>query len=185
MRVHLTRILSALKNLQASHEPLLRKVQANVFHGNSLVCPRIPTQCCRCRQKGTAHRVPLIRWFLLSLARHRPYTAPSDKTADPGAASCPRRQRCVRRLRQFSDYVEHCEGPREIGKLSAEPVVREYEAAATEFEGGRSRLTRQPAVSHTPPAAFFTEVGSQRVYPPGPAPLARLGRLEAWLTSFR
>jgi hypothetical protein len=28
------------------------------------------------------------------------------------------------------DYVEHCEGATEIGKLSAEAVVREYEAAA-------------------------------------------------------
>jgi hypothetical protein len=33
------------------------------------------------------------------------------------------------------DYVEHCEGATEIGKLSAEAVVREYEAAAKEIEG--------------------------------------------------
>jgi hypothetical protein len=32
------------------------------------------------------------------------------------------------------DYVEHCEGATEIGKLSAEAVVREYEAAAKEIE---------------------------------------------------
>jgi hypothetical protein len=32
------------------------------------------------------------------------------------------------------DYVEHCDGATEIGKLSAEAVVREYEAAAKEIE---------------------------------------------------
>ena len=32
------------------------------------------------------------------------------------------------------DYVEHHEGATEIGKLSAEAVVREYEAAAKEIE---------------------------------------------------
>ena len=31
------------------------------------------------------------------------------------------------------DYVEHHEGATEIGKLSAEAVVREYEAAAKEM----------------------------------------------------
>jgi len=30
--------------------------------------------------KGVAHRARRIRWFLLSLARHRPYTALSDRT---------------------------------------------------------------------------------------------------------
>src|ERR1700694_6359896 len=60
--------------------PFLRKVRTNVFRGNWSVRPRIPTQYCRCRQKGGAHRVPRIRWFLLPLARHGPYTAPSDKT---------------------------------------------------------------------------------------------------------
>ena len=33
------------------------------------------------------------------------------------------------------DYVEHRDGTTEIGKLSAEAVVREYEAAAKEIEG--------------------------------------------------
>ncbi|WP_291861515.1 hypothetical protein [Bradyrhizobium sp.] len=32
------------------------------------------------------------------------------------------------------DYVEHCEGATEIGKLSAEAVVREYESAAKQIE---------------------------------------------------
>jgi len=32
------------------------------------------------------------------------------------------------------DYVEHRDGATEIGKLSAEAVVREYEAAAKEIE---------------------------------------------------
>jgi chromatin segregation and condensation protein Rec8/ScpA/Scc1 (kleisin family) len=43
-----------------------------------------------------------------------------------------------RRVREptiaIPDYVEHNEGATEIGKLSAEAVVREYEAAAKEIE---------------------------------------------------
>jgi hypothetical protein len=38
------------------------------------------------------------------------------------------------------DYVEHCEGATEIGKLSAEAVVREYEFAAKEIEGMGTEL---------------------------------------------
>ena len=38
------------------------------------------------------------------------------------------------------DYVEHSEGVTEIGKLSAEAVVREYEAAAKEIEGMGAEL---------------------------------------------
>lgn len=39
------------------------------------------------------------------------------------------------------DYVEHCDGATEIGKLSAEAVVREYEAAAKEIEAMGLELT--------------------------------------------
>src|SRR5437588_948985 len=35
---------------------------------------------------------------------------------------------------QMPDYVEHRDGATEIGKLSAEAVVREYEAAAKDIE---------------------------------------------------
>jgi hypothetical protein len=38
------------------------------------------------------------------------------------------------------DYVEHHEGATEIGKLSAEAVVREYEAAAKEIEAMGAQL---------------------------------------------
>lgn len=38
------------------------------------------------------------------------------------------------------DYVQHCDGATEIGKLSAEAVVREYEAAAKEIEGMGAEL---------------------------------------------
>jgi hypothetical protein len=38
------------------------------------------------------------------------------------------------------DYVEHCEGATEIGKLSAEAIVREYEAAAKDIEGMGAEL---------------------------------------------
>jgi hypothetical protein len=37
-------------------------------------------------------------------------------------------------------YVEHCEGATEIGKLSAEAVVREYEAAAKDIEAMGAEL---------------------------------------------
>jgi hypothetical protein len=40
-------------------------------------------------------------------------------------------------------YVEHREGVTEIGKLSAEAVVREYEAAAKEIEAMGSDLVEQ------------------------------------------
>jgi predicted nucleic acid-binding Zn-ribbon protein len=39
------------------------------------------------------------------------------------------------------DYVEHRDGATEIGKLSAEAVVREYEAAAKEIEAMGLELT--------------------------------------------
>jgi len=39
------------------------------------------------------------------------------------------------------DYVEHRDGATEIGKLSAEAVVREYEAAAKEIEAMGGELT--------------------------------------------
>ncbi len=39
------------------------------------------------------------------------------------------------------DYVEHSDGATEIGKLSAEAVVREYETAAKEIEAMGAELT--------------------------------------------
>jgi chromatin segregation and condensation protein Rec8/ScpA/Scc1 (kleisin family) len=42
--------------------------------------------------------------------------------------------------KSMPDYVEHCEGATEIGKLSAEAVVREYEAAAKEIEAMGAEL---------------------------------------------
>jgi hypothetical protein len=38
------------------------------------------------------------------------------------------------------DYVEHREGATEIGKLTAEAIVREYETAAKEIEGMGAQL---------------------------------------------
>jgi hypothetical protein len=38
------------------------------------------------------------------------------------------------------DYVEHREGATEIGKLTAEAIVREYETAAKEIEGMGTQL---------------------------------------------
>lgn len=42
--------------------------------------------------------------------------------------------------RAMPDYVQHTDGATEIGKLSAEAVVREYEAAAKEIEGMGAEL---------------------------------------------
>ena len=42
--------------------------------------------------------------------------------------------------KSIPDYVEHREEASEIGKLSAEAVVREYEAAAKEIEGMGAEL---------------------------------------------
>jgi hypothetical protein len=41
---------------------------------------------------------------------------------------------------EMPDYVEHREGATEIGKLSAEAVVREYEAAAKDIEAMGAEL---------------------------------------------
>src|SRR5947207_12979423 len=41
---------------------------------------------------------------------------------------------------QMPDYVEHRDGATEIGKLSAEAVVREYEAAAKESEASGAEV---------------------------------------------
>ena len=41
------------------------------------------------------------------------------------------------------DYVEHRDGATEIGKLSAEAVVREYEAAAKEIEAMGAELVER------------------------------------------
>jgi hypothetical protein len=44
------------------------------------------------------------------------------------------------------DYVEHRDGATEIGKLSAEAVVREYEAAAKDIEAQCEAMSRQTLV---------------------------------------
>src|SRR5256885_2408554 len=44
---------------------------------------------------------------------------------------------------QTPDYVEHHDGTTEIGKLSAEAVVREYEAAAKEIEAMGAELVER------------------------------------------
>jgi hypothetical protein len=41
---------------------------------------------------------------------------------------------------EMPDYVEHTEGATEIGKLSAEAIVREYEAAAKDIEAMGAEL---------------------------------------------
>jgi hypothetical protein len=50
------------------------------------------------------------------------------------AAGPPRPRGNVRPLSPMPDYVEHRNGVNEVGKLSAEAVVREYDAAIKEIE---------------------------------------------------
>ncbi|MGY3698158.1 hypothetical protein ACVIGA_008238 [Bradyrhizobium sp. USDA 3240] len=52
----------------------------------------------------------------------------------------PRPRSNVRPLSPMPDYVEHRNGVNEVGKLSAEAVVREYEAAVKEIEALGSEL---------------------------------------------
>jgi hypothetical protein len=54
-------------------------------------------------------------------ALHDPHSSVASPTVDAPRLAMP-------------DYVEHREGATEIGKLSAEAVVREYEATAKEIE---------------------------------------------------
>src|SRR3978361_837310 len=44
---------------------------------------------------------------------------------------------------EIPDYVQHRDGATEIGKLSAEAVVREYEGAAKDNEAMGEELTRR------------------------------------------
>jgi hypothetical protein len=65
--------------------------------------------------------------------RHRPllHEARSAQT-DPPTVGAP--------TMAMPDYVEHRDGATEIGKLSAEAVVREYEATAKEIESMGAEL---------------------------------------------
>src|SRR4249919_1668053 len=49
----------------------------------------------------------------------------------------------VRSPATMPEYVEHRDGATEIGKLSAEAVVREYEAAAKEIEAMGAELVER------------------------------------------
>jgi hypothetical protein len=57
------------------------------------------------------------------------------------------------------DYVEHHEGATEIGKLSAEAVVREYEAAAKEIEAMGAELIERVAQCEAMTRDAFAVVG--------------------------
>ena len=63
---------------------------------------------------------------------------PSAKEPHPGNFAAPR---VGAPALAMPDYVEHRDGATEIGKLSAEAVVREYEAAAKEIEAMGLELT--------------------------------------------
>ena len=57
------------------------------------------------------------------------------------------------------DYVEHRDGATEIGKLSAEAVVREYEAAAKEIEAMGAELIERVAQCEAMTRDAFAVVG--------------------------
>ncbi len=63
--------------------------------------------------------------------RNRPPTQEADRAAPP---------RVNAPTMVMPDYVEHSAGATEIGKLSAEAVVREYEIAAREIEAMSAEL---------------------------------------------
>jgi hypothetical protein len=65
--------------------------------------------------------------------RHRPLVHETRSThIDPPTVGAP--------TMAMPDYVEHRDGATEIGKLSAEAVVREYEATAKEIESMGTEL---------------------------------------------
>src|SRR6476646_7326018 len=57
------------------------------------------------------------------------------------------------------DYVEHSEGATELGKLSAEAIVREYEAAAKEIEAMGAELIERVAQCEAMTRDAFAVVG--------------------------
>jgi len=59
------------------------------------------------------------------------------------------------------DYVEHSDGATEIGRLSAEAVVREYEAAAKDIEALMALVERDPT------AALRIDLGARTCTAPG------------------
>ena len=78
--------------------------------------------------------------------RHRPLPHEARSThIDPPTVGAPM-------LAMMPDYVEHRDGATEIGKLSAEAVVREYEATAKEIESMGTELLERvkqcEAMSH-------------------------------------
>jgi hypothetical protein len=85
------------------------------------------------------------------------------------------------KARRSMPAAHHCDHPggRELcGRAAPVPP--------SPARSGPAPFTRTLAASGRPDRRrVFTEAGSQRVYPPGAAPLARLGRPEAWLTFFR
>jgi hypothetical protein len=60
---------------------------------------------------------------------------------------------------EMPDYVEHRDGATEIGKLSAEAVVREYEAAAKEIEATGAELIERVAQCEAMTRDAFAVVG--------------------------
>ena len=65
--------------------------------------------------------------------RHRPLLQEARSShIDPPTVGAP--------MMAMPDYVEHRDGATEIGKLSAEAVVREYEATAKEIESMGAEL---------------------------------------------
>lgn len=76
------------------------------------------------RSLGNDHLTEIER-AIAGEVRNRPSVTESNRGAAP-TVSAP--------AMAMPDYVEHSAGATEIGKLSAEAVVREYEIAAKEIE---------------------------------------------------
>jgi hypothetical protein len=77
---------------------------------------------------------------IATLTPHRPPALPADEVRN----YAPPENRTV----PLPDYVVHRDGVSEIGKLSAEAVIREYEAAAKEIEAmGQETARRCEAIT--------------------------------------
>ena len=78
------------------------------------------------------HVTDMEREIEAELRQRPPLHEPHSTAIDPPTVGAPNLA--------MPDYVEHRDGATEIGKLSAEAVVREYEATAKEIESTGSEL---------------------------------------------
>ena len=87
---------------------------------------------------------------IATLAPHRPPALPGEEVSSYAPPA--------NRLSPLPDYVTHLDGVSEIGKLSAEAVIREYEAAAREIEAMGQETARRCEAITASVAAMLEDV---------------------------